>query len=99
MRNKIVEFTLMKENATFTEKQKDKIEMFIKTYNWDNFQGLISVEFLNIGDKYFVVKIDDIDNTWYGIFSRLVCDNALLHNLRVVVHGNYRLFEQQTQLI
>lgn len=95
----IVKFSLIKENAAFSDKQKEMIELFIKTYNWGSFNGFTSIDFLDIGDNYFIVKVDIIDNTWYGVFSRLLCDNALLHDYRIIVHNNYRLFEQQTQQI
>ncbi|MDN4073070.1 hypothetical protein [Fictibacillus terranigra] len=99
MPSKIVRFSLIKENISFTEKQKDDIKSVIQTYNWDNFKDLISVEFYDIGNDYFEIKVQDTGHAWFSNFSQVVCNKAILVGLRVIKHDNYRLFDAKEQVI
>lgn len=92
MKTKIVEFSLIKEDATLTQRQQDEIEMMVKLYDWENFKDLVSVEFVNIGKDFFIVKVEEINDKWHGRFSQLICNKAKLENLRVFINDNFRLF-------
>ncbi|MED3550132.1 hypothetical protein [Cytobacillus praedii] len=99
MTNKIVEFTLIREDAVFSQKQKDVIEIFLKTYDWDGFKDILSLKYMHIGDNYFIVKVDELNNTWHNRFSQLICDRAHLQNYRIAnKSGNYRLFDPKEQM-
>lgn len=93
-------FSLIKEDAVFSQKQKDNIEIFLKTYGFDGFRELLSLELNHVGDNYFLIIVDELNNTWHSRFSQLICDKAHLQNFRIETEsGNYRLFDTKEQLI
>ncbi|WP_226536415.1 hypothetical protein [Fictibacillus halophilus] len=98
MIEKIKKFTLKKENAFFSDKQKRNLEMHIDfDHNWRNFKDLESIRLLTIDDNSFVVRVFETGESWHSSFSRILNEKAMLGNLCIVLKNDRQLFNVQEE--
>jgi 5-methylcytosine-specific restriction protein A len=90
-----IRFLLKNKEADFSERQKNLIEQIIDDpTNWSGFKvDFISVKFISISNKAFVVEVEEKGTAWRKQFAKKLCKLADLNDLCVPTKTSRELFD------